>query len=598
MASIYADTEIGQMRAVREKKDDYRAMTTEFLRRFNQHMSLAFKRADQRTSDDNSRSNSSSTSLALDLRQQHSIRQEMWVYNPIMLFVREVNTYEWQTLITSYEMNVRGTYQDQFRDTVAARKRSVKKTAVDDHEHLFTAPERETADSGMAMATRKLTVRRGKTIKSHALRKSIGEQRDGGAEAWEAFDQILQQQAKVIAEEQNFVVHFFHANSQVNADFAELVATPPNQRKLPNLQAKLSYDPDRGMAKIVQQTTESIFSFWPNDLQTLLDWTLTPDSLQGVGVLCALEKCLSVYEETNQEYITRTLRALHDRLVGLFHKFIDDQVRAIDDSKLKASKRKGILLFMRRFPMFAGAIENIMSAEEPNQPHHESLETRFLVNSAYTRILKTIWDCLNKFTFHESTTTGVLHNNAITEEKALLNHHILLIENMNHYIEEVDTHHNVILDEWAEKASHDLSTNLTAYTRMVVHRPMEKWMDFLDSTEAAMKNTSDYSIITSRTTHNRKTARDMLRGYDAPTVRKGVETLKRRIEKHFGDVDEGSVGAVTNKGLVGRVFEECALQYTHMWDSMQSIIERVYAGNDKDLEIGWKKEEVVALFKR
>lgn len=123
-------------------------------------------------------------------------------------------------------------------------------------------------------------------------------------------------------------------------------------------------------------------------------------------------------------------------------------------------------------------------------------------------------------------------------------------------------------------------------------------MDFLDSTEAAMKNTSDYSIITSRTTHNRKTARDMLRGYDAPTVRKGVETLKRRIEKHFGDVDEGSVGAVTNKGLVGRVFEECALQYTHMWDSMQSIIERVYAGNDKDLEIGWKKEEVVALFKR
>lgn len=598
MASVYADTEIGQMRAVREKKDDYRDMTTEFLRRFSQHMSLAFKRADQRTSDDNSRNTAPNAPYSLDLKQQQILRQEMWVYNPIMLFVREVNTYEWQTLITSYEMSIRGTYQDQFRETVTARKRAVRKTAVDDHEHLFTSPEKDTADSGMAMATRKLTVRRGKTIKSHALRKSIGENREGGTDGWEAFDQTLQQQAKVIAEEQNFVVHFFHANSQVNADFAELVATHPNQRKMPNLQAKLSYDPDRGMAKIVQQTIESIFSFWPNDLQALVEWTLMSDALQGVGVLCAIEQCVGVYEETNQEYITRTLRTLHDRLVGLFHKFIDDQVKAIDDSKLKASKRKGILLFMRRFPLFASAVENMMPTEEPNQLHHESLETRFLVNSAYSKILKTIWDCLNKFTFHESTTTGVLHNNALTEEKALLNHHILLIENMNHYIEEVDTHHNVVLDEWSEKAAHDLSTNLTAYTRMVVHRPMEKWMDFVDSTEVAMRNTSDYATITSKTTHNRKTARDMLRGYDATIVRKGIETLKRRIEKHFGDVDEGSVGAVTNKGLVGRVFEECSLQYTHMYDMMQSIIETVYAGNDKDLEIGWKKEEVVALFKR
>lgn len=596
--AVYADTDIGQMRAVKEKKDDYRDMTTDFLRRFSQHMSYTFKRADQRASDENSRSMTSNSTSSLDLKQQHNMRQEMWVYNPLLLFVREVNTYEWQTLITSYEMNVRGSYQDQFRETIQARKKIVRKTAVDDHEHLFTAPERDTGESGVSMATRKLTVRRGKTIKSHAFRKPIGEPREGGTEAWEAFDHILQQQAKVIAEEQNFVVHFFHANSQINADFAELVATSPNQRRLPNLQAKQSYDPDRGMAKIVQQTTESIYSFWPNDLQALVEWTLVPDALQGVGVLCSIEQSLGVYEETNQEYITRTLRALHDRLLGLFHRFIDDQVKAIDDSKLKASKRKGILLFMRRFPLFAAAVENMMPAEEPNQPHHESLETRFLVNSAYTKILKTIWDCLNKFTFHESTTTGVLHNNAITEEKALLNHHILLIENMNHYIEEVDTHHNVVLDEWSEKAAHDLSTNLTAYTRMVVHRPMEKWMDFLDSTEAAMKNTPDFTIITSKTTHNRKTARDMLRGYDAPTVRKGIETLKRRIEKHFGDVDEGSVGAVTNKGLVARVFEECALQYTHAFDAMQNIIDKVYVGNDKDLEIGWRKEEVVALFKK
>ena len=40
---VYADTEIGQMRAIREKKDQYRAESTYFLQRLRQFMSVAFK---------------------------------------------------------------------------------------------------------------------------------------------------------------------------------------------------------------------------------------------------------------------------------------------------------------------------------------------------------------------------------------------------------------------------------------------------------------------------------------------------------------------------------------------------------------------------
>ncbi|RVX70839.1 hypothetical protein B0A52_05995 [Exophiala mesophila] len=596
---VYADTEIGQMRAVRQKKEEYREESLMFMNRYNQFMKAMFANARQRISEDNLPSNSSSSLISLNLKVNHASRQELWVYNPTMLFVREVNQYEWSLLIRNYEIVFKENYSDQFRDHAMMMRKSARKPSGEELEILFTHQEKEKPDESLtSTAARKLTVKRGRTVKTSALRRSIGGKQDGKPEAWETFDTVLQQQASAIAEEQNFIVQFFHLDSQSNTDFSEVIqSSAPEQRKLPNLQAKQLYDPDRDMAKIVQNTTEGIYSFWPMELQGLVEWVLKTDQLQGVGVLLSLEQCLNKYEETNQEFICRTVRTLHERLTGLFHKFVDEQVKAIEETKVKVKKRKGLISFMRVFPEFAAAIEDMLPPESPG--HHDTMEVRFIVNDGYIKLLKAMWESLNFIAKdHPASAGGAAHSNAPSggdpEDKEALNYHILLIENMNFFVEEVKTHHNVVLEEWSEKASRDQFMHLAQYTDAVIRRPLGKWLDFLESTEALMKATDSYATIANKPSHSRSSAKKILAAYDGKEMRKGIETLKKRVEKHFTDAEDLSSHA-GSKVLIARVLEECNTRYSHAWDRMKLIIERVY---ESSLEIDWKKEDATAMFKR
>lgn len=134
-----------------------------------------------------------------------------------------------------------------------------------------------------------MTVKRGKTVKTSSLKQTLGDRRDGKTDAWEAFLNTVQQQAGVIAEEQNFLVCFFHLSSQNTFDFLEVVSSKaPEERRLPNLSAKQSYEPDRDLAGVVEGSIGNMFSFWAGDLSNAMDWVLSLDQLQGVGLLFAL----------------------------------------------------------------------------------------------------------------------------------------------------------------------------------------------------------------------------------------------------------------------------------------------------------------------
>ncbi|RMZ90932.1 hypothetical protein DV736_g1824, partial [Chaetothyriales sp. CBS 134916] len=562
---IYADTDIGQMRAVRQKKEAYREESLTFVRRFNQHIIALFKLAEQRSSEELARTSASALALSARLPALQASRVELWVYSPMMLFIREVNSYEWQTLISSYEINIKSTYLDYFRDNTLAQRKNARKPTGEELEALFTHQDKDDTDKSLtSTAARKLTVKRSKTTKPTGLRQQLDHRRDGKPDASEIFDLVLQDQAKLVSEEQNFIVHLFHLSSSASVDFADEASKLPGQRAVPNLNAPLAYDADRDMAKIVLQAVEGIFQFWPSDLQALVEWVLRADQLQAVGVLCALERALATYEDTNQEYITRTLRQIHDRVTGLLHKFVDDQVRAIEETKVKVKKRKGVISFMRTLPLFIAALENMMPQELGQK---DSLEVRFILNDVYGKILKAMWESLN-FIAKDNPASGSgpqshAPNSGGPEDKEALNYHILLIENMNHFIEEVDSHGNLVLEEWAEKAAHGLDSHLMQYSDAVIQRPLGKWLDFVESTEALMKvnDSSSYATIASKPSHSRSAAKKVLAAYDSRE----------------------------------RVLDESGTRYAHAWDRMKTIIDNVYEGS---LEIDWRKDEIVAMFKR
>ncbi|KAJ5157128.1 uncharacterized protein N7482_008228 [Penicillium canariense] len=584
---VYANTEFGQMRAIKEKKGEYRHSAMTFLQRLKPFMALAFKMAEQKRVD--ALTSSPRDPMKLDGSARQQFRGEVWRYHPLMLFAKEISMSEWNDLVQLYEQQSKPSYQNDFRDNTLAWKKMARKPTGEEQELLFTHQEKEKEGEGITMAARKLTVRRGKTIRAATgLRLASGEKKHTGkVEPCEAFASTLRETVSMITDEQNFVVQFFHLDSLASADFSDLVAAAsPEDRQCPDFSAKLSHDPDRQMAKRVEQIMDEVYSFWPNDLQSMVDWAVQADPMQGIGILFALESAMSELDDSNQEFIIHALQKLHSRLMGLFNRFVDEQLRGIEDTKVKVNKRKGVISFMRVFPHFCTAVENMLAHSVA-----ETCDIRVSVNDAYDRINRAMWESL-KFIAKEAPgqAPGVAASAGDPEDKEVLNYHILLIENMNHYVEEVDVHSLPVLERWADRARQDFEAHMKLYLDAVIHRPLGKLLDFIQSIEILQANGNLVEIAT-RASHSRMVAKKVLSSYDAKEIKRGVEMLKKRVEKHFGDADDPGL----SRSLVLKVLRECELRYEDAWDRTRRIIDTVYEGQ---LEMEWRKEDALTMFRK
>ncbi len=303
--------------------------------------------------------------------------------------------------------------------------------------------------------------------------------------------------------------------------------------------------------------------------------------------MAAIERKLRDIEESNQEFLVRTLQKAHTRLSGLFAKLLEEQIRAIEDTKVKINKRKGVIGFIRIFPTFSSALESKLVAAE-------DLEIRETVNNAYVRVIKTMFESLKVIarSIPSAATSGATMGDP--EDKDALNYQIHLIENMNHYLEEVETKNNPMLEEWKEKAAEELDEHLNLYLGAVIHRPLGKLIDFLESTESLMTPVqlgSTPSAIAARASHSKATFKRLLSTYDSKEIRRGIETLKRRVEKHFGDADDPNL----SKGLVSKVLEACEQYYENVEARVGTISSNVYDG---DANAEWTKADVATAFRR
>lgn len=594
------DNEISNMRVLQEKKDTYRSESVMFLRRLKPFLQVRFGMAIDETRKMLEREKDSltrrSAKFKSDTRSHDEGRNMLWRYSPLMLFSREINRSEWEDFIRTYEAICKPVYQDEFRTAIGSWKKTARKPTGDENEILFTSQIEKQSENLAATTARKLTVKRtgtlGKVLRSSPIgdtgsKTHVDKIQDGRLHHYEVFSGVLEELAPLLITEQNFVVDFFHISSLELKDFPDAVAAAsPEARRGNDLRKLKPVDPNRELAKRVVQSLEDIYSFFPAELQSLVDWTIQVDPVQGVGIIAAIERKLHEVEDTSQEYLTRTLQKLHQRLSGLFNKFLDEQIRAIEDTKVKINKRKGVIAFIRIFPSFSASLETMLAAAE-------SLEIRATVNTAYNRINKTMFESLKVIARENPAAAGTGAAMGDPEDKEALNYQILLIENMNHYIEEVDARNNPVLEDWKETAAKEFDEHLNLYLGAVIRRPFGKLLDFLESTESQLQSLpqgAPPSNIAARASHSKATFKRLLATYDSKEIRRGIETLKKRVEKHFGDADDPGL----SRGLVANVLEACEKYYENVEKRVVSISADVYDG---EAMIEWSKSDVSGAFR-
>lgn len=291
-----ANSEIGNMRVLQEKKDVYRSESILFLRRLKIFLQVKFSAAIDETRKALEQERQGSLTrrpgkAKLNPRNHELAHSVLWRYSALMLFSREVDRAEWEELMRSYETVAKPLYKEEYTDFVLPWKRMAREVTGDESELLFTSQIEKQTESRAAGVGRKLTVKRsgtlGKSLRSspilgdNASRASIDKVQSGKLYRYEVFGGILEELIPIISMEQNFVVEFFHVTSLEQFDFPDMVmASLPEERRGGDLKRPKIMDPDRDMARRVYQTMEEMFSFLPGELEDLLvKWALSADPL-------------------------------------------------------------------------------------------------------------------------------------------------------------------------------------------------------------------------------------------------------------------------------------------------------------------------------
>lgn len=82
-----------------------------------------------------------------------------------------------------------------------------------------------------------------------------------------------------------------------------------------------------------------------------------------------------------------------------------------------------------------------------------------------------------------------------------------------------------------------------------------------------------------------------MHSFDQKEIRKGIEALKKRVDKHFGDADDPTI----SRDLVFKVLKECEKEYDNVYDRAIHINQDVYSG---EVEMDWNSNDIAAAFRK
>jgi len=214
-----------------------------------------------------------------------------------------------------------------------------------------------------------------------------------------------------------------------------------------------------------------------------------------------------------------------------------------------------------------------------------------MVDEAYSKIIRLMFDSL-KTIARGTPAAAAPASNADPEDKEALNHHILLIENMFHFYNELDEHGDPVLGEWRGKAMLMMSEHQELYLNAIIRRPLGKLLDFLDSVENLIgRGVAPASIPSSHLNHSRSVYKKILNSYDAKEIKRGIDTLRKRIDKHFGEADDAAISAE----LIKRITSECERKYNDVHERATRAAGEIYEGS---LQVEFTKQDVGHAFRR
>lgn len=590
---------LGDMRALKEKRHIYEQASATVTSEVN-------KVVEQKVLDVISEAENKTTSANITEPKINSLEEPIFKtlmpFSAVILFVKEIDDVKYYEMVKSYETQLKSYYDDSSSSFFAQWTRLLL-TSGDKTRTLFQAKESENITPKSLKRSQtlaKLKHNEPKGLERYNTLAGPNQSSSANSDLSEITSLLkpgpvrpgllraIEVVKSIIILEQEVLIKVFHQSSFGGSRYPDFVKVHTiAQRRIASagLSEKIyEIDSDREKAHELYNIMSGIFGPLQDHLLKFAAQLLEEEVLDCPGVITALNIISKMLQASNLDFLNAMIQRLTDRITSIWNHFIDQQATRIGNTILSCKKRSGPIYVVRVFPMLCQRIEQDVSKEAAKDDLN-SLPVRILLNDSYEKLGQAILTILQKM---ESDVTSrsvnpradTVVSTADYEDKELMNYHVIMIENMHLFTQGLESLSQSVsaLYNLRSNALQIYAKEQKLYIDFILHRPLGKLMNFFENVEQILrKNPNDNPA--QKPGLNRSALKKILVNLDSKELKKIVDGLFKRVEKHFTeDSSTASAAAITsNLKLISKVWAQVQVQLLDYIKSYRPIIDRYYS---------------------
>uniref|UniRef100_A0A182N268 Exocyst complex component Sec3 PIP2-binding N-terminal domain-containing protein n=1 Tax=Anopheles dirus TaxID=7168 RepID=A0A182N268_9DIPT len=372
------------------------------------------------------------------------------------------------------------------------------------------------------------------------------------------FDLILE---KVLAElepvalsEQHFCIAFFQLdvisptgkNTQTTLDAASgegIAQKDERDTALQIPQRRL----DRQINEEVRRMMGELFANLETEINSFILSFEKLDNYYSLYVLVRLTQHVMSAQDA-QSFLSMTFASALIHVKRNFDKFMQTQLQSIDEAKLPKRSKCGLLPYVENFEEFAATAENIF----------KKTERRNDLDKWYLKLVEAIFERIPVHAAEHSKTP----------------HQVVKMENYHRMHSSLSQLKIPVLETLRKEAKTRYNDAQKAYVTKYFGRPLDKLNQFFEGIQVRVQQGVKDTEISYQMAYSKQELRKVISLYPAREVKKGLEQLYKKVEKHLCE----------EENLLQVVWRAMQQEFITQYNSLEQWIQRCYAGSMITLE--------------
>ncbi|XP_053398468.1 exocyst complex component 1-like isoform X2 [Mercenaria mercenaria] len=561
-----------KMAAVEEQMKKFNKLSTDFSRRLAHHLNNLFIHQGNELGETLSRHASE-----LKLPQHHSSHRDLTPYTELMAWLKQADPRSFKELAKVYATNLSKLYSKEIQDFLDCARQTMM--GKGDKAKLNVSGAKLSGSSASLGAPLDSKKRAGSIHSVDSVSIVQGSDSDLAMRHLfdQVFDKVLSEFEPVCLAEQDFCCKFFHLLSDVQimstqeeADEAEDTGDIWMKQKpkitiqeyiVENLGEGLtSRIPTSQLRQINEELRTMMLALFPSLEEDLGNFIVFADKLDGFNSMYMLVR-MSEHVTNTQDagsFLSVTFASSLVKVKRNFDKFVQLQIKAIEENKVSKKAKCGIISFVHNFEDFANQAESIFRGSE----RHADLD------KAYQRLVKAIFDNICRISGDHPKTPR----------------EVIMMENFHHMFSILSQLKIPCLENDRKEAKHQYQDNLNAYTKDRLGRPLEKLHTFVEGVKSKMNQGVKAEEIGFQLAFSKQELRKVIKEYTGKEVKKSLDHLYKKVEKHLSE----------DENLYQVVWVAMQNEFIKQYNTYVELINKCYP--DSNITLEFSIDDVLQYF--